>query len=244
MTEFEVVQSNVSRILNTAGFETYPFLIGWYNQNVEKPFVLPYEDDTLAFVVISTPAMFDKAFKPFICRQSCDEQRDPIDECMIHYFNRIKEAFPDEEVDTMHDFEMTATRRPKVLVQTAGHVAGAAHYYQRKDVADDPWEPQQKICGVSVHPKYGGWFALRGVAVFKSIRQPTLPCVSPVDCVPGREDRIKLLEKFNFHWKDWTYRDIVQVEEKYSQEQMKYFETMPKDRKDIVEEIKKSCKGQ
>ncbi|KAK7482683.1 hypothetical protein BaRGS_00026092 [Batillaria attramentaria] len=234
MTDFKVLHSKVSELLNTAGFEVYPFLIGWYNEN----------DDTLAFIVISTPAMFDKAFKPFICRQSCVDQRDPIDECMIHYFSRIKEAFPEEEVDTMHDFEMTATRRPKVLVQTAGHVAGAAYYYQRKDVTDDPWGPEKKIYGVSVHPKYGGWFALRGVAVFKNVHQPALPRVPPIDCVPAREDRITLLERFNFHWQDWSYRDIVPVEEKYSEEQKKYFKTLPKDRKEVVDEIRKAFERQ
>nr|KAG5696373.1 hypothetical protein BaRGS_028368 [Batillaria attramentaria] len=125
-------------------------------------------------------------------------------------------AFPEEEVDTMHDFEMTATRRPKVLVQTAGHVAGAAYYYQRKDVTDDPWGPEK----------------------------PALPRVPPIDCVPAREDRITLLERFNFHWQDWSYRDIVPVEEKYSEEQKKYFKTLPKDRKEVVDEIRKAFERQ
>lgn len=39
----------------------------------------------------------------------------------------------------MYDFEMDRNRKPKILVQTAAHVAGAAYYYQRKDVANDPW---------------------------------------------------------------------------------------------------------
>ena len=70
----------------------FTFQIGWYNENVQELFALPFEPNTLAFIVISTPAMFDKAFKPFICRQSCDQQRDLIDECMIHHFNLIKEV--------------------------------------------------------------------------------------------------------------------------------------------------------
>ena len=48
-------------------------------------------------------------------------------------------------METIHDFEMTATRRPKVLVQTAGHVAGAAYYYQRKDVDPDAWSAKQVV---------------------------------------------------------------------------------------------------
>ena len=53
------------------------------------------------------------------------------------------QAFPEEEVETLHDFELTVTKRPKVLVQTAGHVAGAAYYYQRKDVQPDAWDAKQ-----------------------------------------------------------------------------------------------------
>ena len=96
----------------------------------------------------------------------------------------------------------------------------------------------KKIFGVSIHPKYGGWFALRGVIIFKTIQQPELPYQTPKDYVPSREDRIKLLEGFNYHWKDGAYRDIVHAQEKYSEEQRKYFETLPKDRSDIVEQIK------
>ena len=57
----------------------------------------------------------------------------------------VLQAFPSDEVETLHDFEMTATRRPKILVQTAGHVAGAAYYYQRKDVDPDAWNSKQVI---------------------------------------------------------------------------------------------------
>ena len=35
---------------------------------------------------------------------------------------------------------MLPSRRPKILVQTAGHAAGAAYYYQRTDVKPDAWD--------------------------------------------------------------------------------------------------------
>lgn len=53
------------------------------------------------------------------------------------------QAFPEQEITSIHDFELHYSRRPKVLVQTAGHVAGATRYYQRKDVTCDPWRPSQ-----------------------------------------------------------------------------------------------------
>ena len=51
----------------------------------------------------------------------------------------------------------------------------------------------------------------------------------------GDKDRIlDLLEKFNFNWKDLTYRDVVPVKEKYSDIQKDYFETEPKHRKELI----------
>ncbi|XP_033738116.1 methylmalonic aciduria and homocystinuria type C protein homolog [Pecten maximus] len=230
----------VKNLLDNVGFEVHPFKLGWYNECVDKPFVLPYDSDTLALLVISTPHMYDKAFRPFICRQQCDGVRDPIDQCVAHHFKLVKEKFPDTEVEAVHDFELNHNRRPKILVQTAGHVAGAAFYYHRKDVVPDHWDVKQKIFGVSVHPKYGGWFALRGVLIFKAITCPELVQTTPPDVIPDRDTRIELLERFNMHWQDWTYRDIIPVTEKYSEQQKEYFATKPGERQAIVQTIKES----
>lgn len=40
---------------------------------------------------------------------------------------------------------MHHSRRPKILVQTVGHVSGAVYYYQKSDVADQPWPPDKVI---------------------------------------------------------------------------------------------------
>ena len=37
-------------------------------------------------------------------------------------------------INKIHDFEMHPSRRPKILVQTAGHVAGAVTMYRKLDV--------------------------------------------------------------------------------------------------------------
>ena len=95
----------------------------------------------------------------------------------------------------------------------------------------------QQICGVSLHPKYGGWFALRGVLIFSDIQVPDLEQKLPVDILPDNEGRIRLLELFNYHWQDWSYRDVVPVQEKYSEEQKLYFGTLPKDRMHILEKL-------
>ena len=55
-------------------------------------------------------------------------------------FLYLFQKFSDLEIEAIHDFELLPSRRPKVLVQTAGHVSGAAYYYRRADVQPDPWE--------------------------------------------------------------------------------------------------------
>lgn len=55
--------------------------------------------------------------------------------------------------------------------------------------------------GVCVHPRLGGWFAIRALLIFGGVTAGS-EMVQPVppDCVPSREGRIQLLEAFNFHW--------------------------------------------
>ncbi|XP_049630944.1 cyanocobalamin reductase / alkylcobalamin dealkylase [Suncus etruscus] len=212
--------------LSPFGFEVYPFQVAWYNAVLPPAFHLPLPGSTLAFLILSTPAMFDRALKPFL--QSCHLQplTDPVDQCVAYHLRRMRENLPDVQMEVIADYEVHPNRRPKILAQTAAHVAGAAYYYQRQDVEADPWGTQH-ISGVCIHPRFGGWFAIRGVVLLPGIEVPDLPRRKPLDCVPKRADRISLLEGFNFHWRDWTYRDVVTPEERYSEEQKTYFSTPP-----------------
>lgn len=88
----------------------------------------------------------------------------------------------------------------------------------------------QKIYGVCIHPCYGGWFAIRALLIFPDVEVPFLQQNPPVDCVRTERKKIELLDKFNFHWRDWSYRDIIEVKEKYSEEQKMYFATPPAER--------------
>ena len=183
--------------------------------------------------------MFEQGFKPFIRGTDClSDVRDPIDECMAHYFTKVKEEFSEHNIEVIHDFEILPSKRPKILAQTAAHIAGAARYYQRSDVRNDPWPPDKKICGACIHPRYGGWFAIRGVLIFGDIVIPDLEQTEAEDVVKGDEKRIEMLEKFNFHWRDWTFRDIIPSEIKYSEEQKKYFATVPGKRRELIDSIR------
>ncbi|XP_058573585.1 cyanocobalamin reductase / alkylcobalamin dealkylase isoform X1 [Neofelis nebulosa] len=211
------------------GFEVYPFQVAWYNALLPPAFHLPLPGPTLAFLVLSTPAMFDRALKPFL--QSCHLRplTDPVDQCVAYHLRRVRKNLPELQMEVIADYEVHPNRRPKILAQTAAHVAGAAYYYQRKDVEADPWGTQH-ISGVCIHPRYGGWFAIRGVMLLPGVEVPDLPPTKPLDCVPTRAARITLLEGFNFHWRDWTYRDAVTPQERYSEEQKAYFSTPPAQR--------------
>lgn len=244
LTELYQISQSIASELTNDGFEIKPFKIGWYNDRVHKSFVLPEKYDTVGFLIISTPTMFEKAFLPFVCRQECTGVRDPLDQCVAHYFQQIKQKFPDYNIESIHDFELHPNRRPKVLVQTVAHLSGAAYFYQRSDVTPDPWDPKKKICGVCIHPQYGGWFALRGVLIFKNLQCPTLEEKKPIDIIPSREKRIELLEKFNYSWQDWTYRDISNTTAKYSEDQKQYFATLPKDRMELLKSLQEKIKFQ
>lgn len=91
--------------------------------------------------------------------------------------------------------------------------------------------------GVCIHPKYGGWFALRAVIFFEDLCCPDLPRTLPENVVSSNEDRIKLLELYNFHWEDWRFRDIIPTSEKYSELQVKYFSAPPGKREEVIKSI-------
>ncbi|XP_780527.3 methylmalonic aciduria and homocystinuria type C protein homolog [Strongylocentrotus purpuratus] len=231
----ESITEKLRNTLEPSGFEIHPFKVGWYNEKVKAVFHLSYPEDTLAFCILSSPSMFDKAFLPFVERLKCQsviENRDPIDSCVAEQLLRAKEALkPDHEVDIIQDFEMhPVTRRPKLLVQTAGHVSGAAFYYKRDNVCNGPWDAKKKIYGVSIHPRYGGWFAFRGAIIFKDTICSDLRQAAPDQPLTTDEDIIDLLEKFNFHWKDNTFRDVIPAQDKYSPEQICYWNTAPSKR--------------
>ncbi|XP_041791942.1 cyanocobalamin reductase / alkylcobalamin dealkylase [Chelmon rostratus] len=227
----EGITGLLENFLSKFGFEVYPLKVGWYNSLLPPTLRLAYPDDSLAVVVFSTPSMFEQAFLPFMEERGCQGLSDPIDQCVKHCVSSaVSQCFPGQEVDVRYDYELLPSRKPKFLAQTAAHVSGAAFYYQQSDVRDQPWA-EKKMFGVCVHPRFGGWFAIRallvfgGVTVGSEVEQPV-----PPDCVPSREGRIQLLEAFNFHWQDWSYRDIVHPVQTYSQKQRDYFSTPPAQR--------------
>uniref|UniRef100_UPI00358F3979 cyanocobalamin reductase / alkylcobalamin dealkylase-like isoform X2 n=1 Tax=Myxine glutinosa TaxID=7769 RepID=UPI00358F3979 len=213
--------------------------VSWYNEQIGSAFHLQQPPGSLAVLVISAPGMYDRAFLPFL--EGLKERmeappHDPVDSCVAFYLDQAAKAVcGGDPWVVLHDYDVEpVSRRPRILVQTAAHVAGAAFYYQRHDLLEDPWSKGTKIYGVCMHPHYGGWFALRGAIFFPSTDATSLTRQPAPDCVPSQQDRVLLLEKFNFHWQDWTYRDVIPVEERYSEGQRVYFATPPAERYSLL----------
>ncbi|CAE1172262.1 MMACHC [Acanthosepion pharaonis] len=222
-------------ILKDLGFEIYPMKVEWYNNVVEEKYHLPYDPDTVAIVVLSTPDMFDLAFKPFLQSGSYTGSNDGIDECIKYYMQKVNQVIPD--IDIIYDYETIGDRQCRIIMQVAAHISGAAYYYQKKHITNDPWGEEKNIFGICIHPRYGGWFALRSVIILKNLQVPDLPYIEPVNCVPNEDRQIDLLTQLNENYKDWKFRDIISVKKKYSEEQKTYFATKPSDRKPLINKI-------
>jgi len=233
-TEVASVTGGIEEVLGPLGFESHPFLVDWYNKQVSVKFQLAYPPSTLATVIISRPAMFENAFLPFI-KENWDKEdlRDPIDQCMIHQFERVKQSLGEVEMESLHDFQLTPQRRPRILVQTAGHVAGAVRFYRPSDFESLKEKKYYPVCH---HSRWGGWFALRGVFIFPKICTPDLTQIQPPSTL-SNDEATSMIELYNDHWQDWRWRDVGCPEDRYSPAQIKYFDTPPVDRLSLMGEL-------
>lgn len=231
-SEVKTLQSKLDNILGPHGFEVHPFLVGWYNDQVSPKFHLDYPPTTLAFTVISQPSMFERAFLPFLSSQSRSGLHDPIDECMLHYFSKVQDEFP--TISTLHDFQLSPSRRPRILVQTAGHVTGAVRFYKPEEYPELGDKKHYPVCH---HPVWGGWFALRGVVIFTGVTAD-IQMVEPVRVLSGIQ-AVDMIKLYNECWQDWRWRDVGRKGEgeKYSEEQIKYFETLPAERFGLIDSL-------
>lgn len=101
------------------------------------------------------------------------------------------------------------------------------------------------MMGVCLHPKYGGWFALRGVLIVKTLEYPSLQRKEPVDVLRGDESLvIDVLQRFNYDWQNNSYRNVIPVIDSYSPLQQSYFQTLPKDRFIWLENIRQNQSAQ
>lgn len=101
---------------------------------------------------------------------------------------------------------------------------------ERKKVEEKVLEGKTYLTGVSIHPRFGGWFAFRSVLVFPRIQVKGMVQVDPLDVVTSQEERDRLIASFIQDWKSGEYRSIIQPVTVYSDRQRRYFETKPNHR--------------
>ncbi|WKX95409.1 hypothetical protein Q1695_012116 [Nippostrongylus brasiliensis] len=233
------------------GFESYFFKIGDYNNTVRAAFKMPYDPDTTAVLIISTPSMFDVSFKRWV-RMKCKEMgslqavseavSSPIQEFLQSRMDPICEKLNtmNVEYELFHDHSLWPNRKPKILMQTCGHVAGAAYYYQPFQVRGEGWPPKameegKKFIGLSLHPVYGGHFAFRSVFIFPNLRLLNFSPPQPLSILRSTEEIRDALEKFNYNWKDSGFRDFGGPLKKYSALQVEFFGKPPAERWSVLE---------
>lgn len=250
--DFEKVQREVRALLPIEhGFEVYPFRIGSYNASVGKEFYLPYDSDSLGLLVLSTPNMFDVAFKEWITEQAAkngslealvEEVKNPIADFLNSRLKVVEERLEGQINEVFHDHSLWPNRRPKIVMCTCGHVAGAAYYYQPKTFTSEIWPaskemgPNCKFIGLSLHPIYGGHFAFRFALLFKDIKVPNdFVEPKPKMITLTDEEAREALDLFNYNWMDSRFRDVGSPEKRYSKLQMDYFGTPPADRWKIIQ---------
>ena len=51
-----------------------------------------YDDDTVSFLIVSTPSMFEKTFLPYVLDTDRDLTRDPIDCCVKEKIHEVVEV--------------------------------------------------------------------------------------------------------------------------------------------------------
>ncbi|KHN82478.1 MMACHC-like protein [Toxocara canis] len=230
------------------GFELHQFKIGSYNVVAGPCFELKYSDDAMGVVLLNTPSFFETTFKKWIqAKQKPEESVDelakrfpsgPISAYFKEKFDQLKEVFDNSELVVTHDFDLLPNRRPKILMRACGQVAGATFFYHPPEEAIGTAGTAllaKKRSGVALHPKYGGYFAYRGVFVFPNVRLPSTfkekRAAMLLDTVEKQEEAIAL---YNHHWWDGKYRDCGNPVEKYSDLQLKYFSTLPEQRWPII----------
>jgi len=248
LSSFPAVEKIVKELFIPVGLEAHPFHVGWYNDLVDTKFQIDYSYNAMALVVLSGPDTFEECVLPYVRTQL--EKRpdfttcDPLDECMKVLLTVAHQKLETAGFanDVFHDFDMYPNRRPKILVQTAAHVAGAVEYFHKdrlKVQTTSTWVKDSKLFGVAIHPEFGGWFAIRGVIVFKDLildSNNSIPKPGPTIQVNDDDKISLLLEEFGLRWRNDVWRDVLPRlgDRKYSRGFIGYLDTEPGKRWEFI----------
>jgi len=205
----------------------------------------------VAYAVISGPDTFEKCVVPYLKSAVRADPNlhtnDPLDDAMVNAFSIVKKELDAKNLETemFHDFDLHPSRKPKVLVQTAAHVAGAVQYFHKNnlslEIQEERFSKSSDLCGVAVHPVYGGWFAIRGVIIMKNLElneDKQLPRPPPLNLIPDDNTVVNLLEQFAYNWEEEKWRNIYKGSggQEYSQDFKDFLVAKPGDRWEFLQQ--------
>lgn len=98
----------------------------------------------------------------------------------------------------------------------------------------------QKPLEFAVHHKYGAWYTVPAVIVFRDFKLPSLLYPLPFDALPSHEHRRYILQSLNDGSMEWRHADFMPGTQPFSKEAEQYFSS--KQTMSIVRKTKKSCK--
>ena len=199
----------------------------------DLPQLVPVENaNAVAFLILSNARFFDEIVSGY---RPDTESSNFVDQTVDVILDRIKRDFhPDTRLRVWN-----TDRAPFFHVQTLGHVAGATEYVPPSSLVPrkegdvignrDPciWgSAASSVLGVSIHPKYGGWFAFRILIVMEGVTWPTgVEKSTPLNFLSAKDKDIIVYE-YNKNpdlarWRDFNNGQYIL--EKYDTAQYLYF---------------------
>uniref|UniRef100_A0A0N4ZRJ2 Cyanocobalamin reductase (cyanide-eliminating) n=1 Tax=Parastrongyloides trichosuri TaxID=131310 RepID=A0A0N4ZRJ2_PARTI len=259
------VESIVSQLefylKNDDGYELYPFKVSHYNKYIGEEFKLNENEDTLCILILSTPKWFTNSFVKFL-KKTCHKRNiktyddfqeklpNPVSDCVSSCVEKGIKNLIDYDPQVFYDHSINPwTRKPYIIMASAGHAAGATYYYTKNDclnlVPSDEERisnGKKKLIGIAMHNKYGGNFAFRCVLLFRNVLVPNLPQIVPYKALDKQEKIANLILSFNDHWMNGEFRNLgeddnFKYEEKYCATQLNYFNSPLLKRWEIIQEM-------
>eukprot|EP00106_Octopus_bimaculoides_P015325 XP_014782767.1 PREDICTED: methylmalonic aciduria and homocystinuria type C protein homolog isoform X2 [Octopus bimaculoides] len=212
--------------------------VQWYNYLADAKYHLPYEKDTIAFTIIGRPDMFEKAFKTFVCNRTSKPLVDIDYKFIMFYMKKIQQEYNNVDIILRN----VRGHHSNLNTNIAAHVTGVAYRYTQSDVLHYTWPKTKKPLEFAVHHKYGAWYTVPAVIVFRDFKLPSLLYPLPFDALPSHEHRRYVLQSLHNGTMEWRHASFMPGRQPFSEEAKQYFSSKFNQRISIVKKTKQSCK--
>ena len=221
------------------GLDCGLFRVGWYNdlrqEVADGKQCLGYENDNLA-IVVTTDAKFFPLVENYCQKIKPHEYKDPLDETTGEVIELLKQRISACGCENVRGFNTDhAVDGKYVHVQSMGYVSGLTDFHHEGSISKGKvrleghkkWLAELKenvkgtrdaalwgdsvdnIVGVSLHKKFGGWFAFRMLFIIPDIKISS-DCKMPkrANTIPARLGRV-IVEEFNLRPDEGLWRDFI-----------------------------------